>query len=59
MVWWSSLLYLGIVGRFELGPIVYVSMLAACSVQIGAFIQLLRALLQWVADTALDAVERR
>ncbi len=59
MVWWCGLVYLVIAHRFTLGPVAFVAMLAACSVQIGAFIQLLRALLQWLADTALDIVERR
>lgn len=59
MIWWCGLAYLLIVGRFALGPIAFVALLAACSVQIGAAIQVLRALLQWLVDTALDIVERR
>ncbi len=58
MVWWSGLGYLLVIGRFSLGPVAFVALLAACSIQIGAIIQVVRAFLQWLADTALDIVER-
>lgn len=58
MVWWCGLAYLLIVGRFSLGPVAFVALMAACSVQIGAIIQLARAILQWLADTALGLIEK-
>lgn len=58
MVWWSGLLYLIVVGRFELLPIVFVSVLATFSVQIGGIMQVARGLVQWVIDAVLDAIEK-
>lgn len=57
MVWWSGLSYLLAVGRFELLPIVAVSVLATFSVQIGGILQVARGLVQWVIDAVLDGIE--
>lgn len=54
MVWWSGLLYLLITGRLSIASVAYLAIIAACSVQIGAFIQLLRSLLQCLVDAVLD-----
>ena len=58
MVWWCGLVYLLVVGRFALGPVAFVAMLAACSVQIGGLIQLMRGLIQWVIDAGFRACDK-
>lgn len=58
MVWWCGLLYLLVVGRLSLGSVAFVALLSACSAQIGGLLQTVRALLQWVVDAALDALDR-
>ncbi len=59
MVWWCSLVYLLVVGRFSMGSVAFVTLLAVCSVQIGGLLQTVRALLQWVVDAVLDALDRK
>lgn len=58
MVWWCGLAYLIAFGRFSLGPVAFVALLATCSVQIGTILQLVRASLQWAIDTALEYVDK-
>ncbi len=58
MVWWCGLLYLLVVGRFALGPVAFVALLAACSVQIGGLLQLMRGVVQWVIDSAFRVLEK-
>lgn len=58
MVWWCGLAYLLIIGRFSLGPLVFVAVLATCSVQIGGLLQLMRGVVQWVIDSAFRVLEK-
>lgn len=58
MVWWCGLAYLFAVGRFALGPVAFVALLAAGSAQTGASLRLICRLLQRAIDLIFDVIEK-